>query len=264
MDRQGHPCVSRAVFPLLPLTACLLSLIGCNNACLSGTLNGPNGSTVNIKAASPPPSCGINTANGILHLEVSAAPGASYASSGMGPHIIHLLVTLAEADVHSSPLAGDDTPGWQPLAQQLQGHPFQLDLLATPGPNGSSQQIPDSVLPAGIYRQIRLRFAGLPPAGLPFEESIPGANRCGRGSPHCAVMSDGRVWPLVFPASRPALRIMLENASERELYVPPDDSVTLVIELDPVRSYLWSSRDSLFFAPVFRLSVRQPASSSQD
>jgi len=266
MDQQVYPRFSRALSISIPLIASLFFVTGCNNTCVSGTLNGPNGSTINVRTSSPPPSCVVNTATGILHLEIGAAPGVSSAPSSTGPHITHLFVALAGVDVHSSPLARDDTPGWQPLTQQ---RPVQVDLLADPSPSGSASFIPDSVLPAGVYRQIRLRFASLPPASLPpaslaLDESVLAANHCGTNSPHCAVMSDGRVLPLIFPPSRPDFRMMLESASGRELYVPPDGTVTLAIELDPVRSYLWPSGESVLFAPVFHLSVLPPDSSSQD
>jgi uncharacterized protein DUF4382 len=252
MGGAGFHRLSQAWSTLFPLTTCLLCAAACNNTCVSGTLNAPGGSTVNVKVASPPPSCTLTTANGIVHLEIGAAPGATSAPGITGPHMTHLFVTLAGVDVHSSPLASDETPGWLPLASELQGHPLQVDLLEDAHANASSAPFPDAVLPAGAYRQIRLRFAGLPqgPAGLE-------ANPCGAGAPHCAVLSDGRVQPLALPPSRPDLRIVLEGVPGHGLYVPPDGAVTLVLELDRDRSWVWRAGDALLFAPVFRLSVRQ-------
>src|SRR5262249_12181901 len=145
-------------------------------------------------------SCTLSTANGIVHLEIGAAPASS---TGPGitafamerPFVAHLFVTLAGVDVHSSPLAGDDTPGWLPLANQLQAHPLQIDLLAEPHANASSAAFPDAILPTGAYRQIRLRLSGLPPAGtpsasMPYSDSALETNRCGAAVPHCAAMSD--------------------------------------------------------------------------
>jgi hypothetical protein len=239
---------------LFPLTACLLCAAACNNTCVSGTLNAPGGSTVNVKVASPPPSCPLTTANGIVHLEIGAAPGATSTPGITGPHMAHLFVTLAGVDVHSSPLASDETPGWLPLASELQAHPFQVDLLEDANANASAAPFPDAVLPAGAYRQIRLRFASLPLGQFALE-----TNHCDAGAPHCAVLSDGRVQALALPPSRPDLRILLESTPSRELYVPPDGAVTLAIELDRDRSWTWPAGDALLFAPVFRLSVRQNA-----
>jgi len=181
------------------------------------------------------------------------------------PYVTHLMVTLAGIDAHTSPLATDDTPGWQPLASQLQAHPVQLDLLADAHANASSARFPDAVLPTGAYRQIRLRLASQPPANLvptslPWvePESVHETNPCGAGVPHCAVMSDGRVWPVALPPSRPDWRITLESAPGRQLYVPPDATVALVIELDRDRTWVWPSGESMLFAPVFRVNVHQP------
>jgi hypothetical protein len=251
MGGAGYHRLSRAWSTLFPLTACLLYAAACNNTCVSGTLNAPGGSTVNVKVASPPPSCPLTTANGIVYLEIGAGSAGTSAGS-TGPHMTHLFVTLSGVDVHSSPLASDDTPGWLPLAGELQAHPLLVDLLEDPHANASSAPFPDAVLPAGAYRQIRLRFASLPqgPAGLE-------ANPCGAGAPRCAVLSDGRVQALALPPSRPDLRIVLESVPGRELYVPPGGAVTLVLELDRDRSWVWPAGDALLFAPVFRLSVRQ-------
>jgi len=253
VGRTVYLRVSQVSSSFLLLTACLLCAIGCHNTCVSGTLNSSAGSTVIVNVSSPPPSCTLSTANGIVHMEIGAPSGAIAPSApGIGaPHVTHLFVTLAGVDVHSSELAADDALGWQPLAAELQVHPLQLDLLADADANSSAAPLPDAVLPAGMYRQIRLRLASLPP-----EESALETNPCG-GGPHCAVMSDGRVQPVAFPSSRPNLPVMVDGIPGRELYVPPDGNVTLVIELDRDRS--WGSRTggSLLFNPVFRLTIRQ-------
>ena len=261
-------------FTLFPLAACLLCVTGCQNTCVSGTLNSPSGSTVAVKTGSSPPSCTLSAASGIVHLEIGAvsgtigAPGIT-AFPMTRPFVTHLFVTLAGVDVHSSPLAGDDTPGWLPLAPQLQAHPLQIDLLAEPRANASSAPFPDAILPTGAYRQIRLRLAsqpsnGLAPTNLPRADSVLEANRCVAGAPHCAVMSDGRAWPVAFPPSRADLRIMLEGTAGHELYVPPDGTVALVIELDRERSWVWPSGDSMLLQPVFRLSFQQPFNVSEN
>jgi len=236
MRRPVHLRLPQAPFSLLLLTACLLCVSGCQNTCVSGTLN----------------SCKLSAANGIVRMEIGAASGNLATSApSLPPHITHLFVTIAGVDVHSSALANDDTPGWQPLAAELAAHPLQLDLLADARANSSAAPFPDALLPAGVYRQIRLRLAT-----APVQDFALGTGHC-VGSPHCAVMSDGRVRPVAFPFSRPELRIVLESGSGRELYVPPDGTVALRIELDRDRSWAWPSGDSLLLHPVFRLTVEQ-------
>src|SRR5579859_6263188 len=253
---MGLQCNPSTASALLLLSSCVLGATGCNNTCVSGTLNGPGGSTVSVKAGDPPPSCLLSAANGMVHLEIGAASGTTsspFVIAPLRPRVTHLFVTIAGVDAHSSPLALDDTPGWQPLGAALQQHPLQLDLLADPQANASSALFPDASLPAGAYRQIRLRLAS-PLPGEPVLET----SRCNTGAPHCAVFSDGRVSTLAFPVSRPNLRIVLDGAPGHELYVPPDGAVALVIELDRDRTFLWPSGDSFFLAPVFHLRVQLP------
>lgn len=254
MGQRCNPCLSRTASALLLLSFPLLGTAGCNT-CVSGILNGPGGSTINVKAGDPPPSCKLSTANGMVQLEIGAASGATSTPGTialpLGPRVTHLFVTVAGVDAHSSPLAVDNTPGWQPLAASLQQHPLQVDLLADPHDNASSAPFPNASLPTGTYRQIRLRLA----SSLTGEPA-PEASRCGTGTPHCAVMSDGRVTPLAFPGSRPNLRIVLDGGPGHELYVPPDGAVALVIELDRDRSFLWPSGDSFLLAPAFHLRIQ--------
>lgn len=259
MGPQAHHRLSRTSSALLLAVCFLLCITGCNNTCVSATLNSPGGSNINIKAGNPPPSCPLSTANGIVHLEIGAASEATSSPSVIGAHMIHLYVTVTGIDLHPSLLAVDDTPGWQALAPRLQQHPIQFDLLADPHANASSAPFPDTVLPAGTYRQMRLRLAS-PLA----RESLLQASLCGAGTSHCAVDSDGRVWPLSFPPSRHDLRIVLDTIPGGELYVPPDSVVALIIELDRDRSFLWPSGDSFLFVPVFHLSTQQSADFSQN
>ena len=260
MGLKYNPRGSRTASALFLLCSCVLGATGCNNTCVSGVL-APGGSTVNVKAGNPPPSCSLNAANGTVQLEIGAASGTStpFVITPLRPRVLHLYVTIAGVDAHSSPLAVDDTPGWQPLAAGLQQHPVQLDLLADPLANAAYAPFPDASLPGGAYRQIRLRLAG-PPAGEPALET----SRCSTGAPHCAIFSDGRVPTLAFPVSRPNLRIVLDGAPGHELYVPPDGAVALVIELDRDRTFLWPSGDSFFLAPVFHLHVQLPANVAEN
>lgn len=262
MDLHGNSHLSRTASALLLLCFCVLGATGCNNTCVSGTLNGPGGSTVNVKAGDPPPSCSLSTANGTLHMEIGAASGTTsvpFVIAPLRPRVTHLFVTVAGVDVHSSPLAVDDAPGWQPLAKSLQQHPLQVDLLADPQENASSAPFADASLPAGAYRQIRLRLA----SPLPVEPALE-TSRCNTGTPHCAVFSDGHVSPLDFPVSQPHLRIVLDGAPGHELYVPPDGAVALVIELDRDRTFLWPYNDSFVLAPVFHLRVQLPANVAEN
>lgn len=261
MHFQGNSRLSRTAPALVLLFACVLGATGCNNSCVSGFF-APGGSTVNVKAGSTPPSCTLSAASGMVQMEIGAASGTTstpFIVAPLRPHVTHLYVTVEGVDAHSSPLAVDETPGWQPLAASLQQHPLQVDLLADAQANAASAPFPDASLPAGAYRQIRLRLANAA-SGEPGLE----ASRCSTGTPHCAVFSDGHASPLDFPVSRPNLRIVLDGAPGHELYVPPDGRVELVIELDRDRTFLWPSGDSFFLEPVFHLRVQLPANVAEN
>ena len=262
MDLHGNSRLSRSASAWLLLYSCALGATGCNNTCVSGTLNGPGGSTINVKAGDPPPSCKLSTASGMVHLEIGAPAGTTstpFVIAPLRPRVTHLYVAVAGVDAHSSPLAVDDTPGWQPLAASLQQHPLQVDLLADPQANASSAPFPEASLPTGAYRQIRLRLASALSGELALE-----AGRCSTGTAHCAVFSDGRASALAFPVSRSNLQMVLDGAPGHELYVPPDGAVALVIELDRDRTFLWPSGDSFFLAPVFHLRVQLPANVAEN
>ncbi|HLZ90306.1 MAG TPA: hypothetical protein VKQ28_01225 [Candidatus Acidoferrum sp.] len=153
---MGLQCNPSTASALLLLSSCVLGATGCNNTCVSGTLNGPGGSTVSVKTGDPPPSCSLSTASGMVHLEIGAASGTTsspFVIAPLRPRVTHLFVTISGVDAHSSPLAVDDTPGWQPLAAALPQHPVQLDLLGDPDENAASVPFTDASLPAGAYRQ---------------------------------------------------------------------------------------------------------------
>ena len=238
----------------LPLSTCLFFTAGCHNTCFSGIL-APGGSTVIVKVSDPAPSCMLTMANGTVRMEIGAASLAASVPT-VSPHLVHLFVTVSAVDLHSSELASDDSPGWLPLAH-LQGHPLQVDLLADPHVNAAA--VPDAILPAGVYRVVRLRLAS-----TPLDEGTLETNPCGKDAPHCAVMSDGFVRPLAFATSRSDLRFVPESASGRSLYVPPEGVAVLTIQLDPGRSLLLASGDSLVLAPVFRVTIESPTSAPEN
>lgn len=254
MSRPAYLRPAQALSLFLPLTACLLCAAACNNTCFSVALNPPN-SAVNVKISSLPPSCTLTTANGAVHLEIGGASAATPSLGSVGPHIVHLFVTLAGVDAHSDALAGDGFPVWQPLLPQLEAQPLQVDLLA--GHSSSSSAFWDALLPAGIYSRIRLRAATSTP-GTPGAFILE-ASHCGPDALHCAVLSDGSIQPLEFPSLARNFWILSETIPGGGLYVPPDGVVTFRIEFDRGRSFLWLSGDSLLLAPVFRMSVQAPA-----
>src|SRR5262249_10336339 len=143
------------------------------------------------------------------------------------PHFTHLFVTLVGVDAHPNALADNDSPGWRPLAIELQEHPRQVDLLADSQGTSSTASFTEAVLPAGFYGRLRLRFAA-----PRTNENILGVNACHSPALHCAATSDDRIVPLTFAAPALSFQISSESADGQRFFVPPDGTVTLKIELN--------------------------------
>jgi uncharacterized protein DUF4382 len=185
-------------------------------------------------------------------LAIGAKSEARSTPAGARAHLSHIFVTLAGVDMHASALAQEESAGWQPLAAQLQQHPLQVDLLADAQATSSSVALSDAVLPAGLYGQVRLRLAVAPANG-----QFAGTNHCGGQTLHCAVTSDGRVLAVQFLGATPNIRVRSENTAGQRLYVPPDGTTALTIELDADRSFLLPLGDSVLLAPVFHVNVQR-------
>jgi hypothetical protein len=262
---ETHHRLSRALASFLSLTALSLCAVACNNTCVFGALNSP-GTTVTIKIGNPPPACNLATTNGAVHIEIGAATGTTSAepaasANGMArTHITHLFVTLAGIDAHPALDADDSSPEWQPLAPQLNAHPLQFDLLAPHDAEGGSRPFPQALVPAGVYRLVRLRLAMRPSSGESLleanqNEPVLETSACSTGFLHCAVTSDGRIQPLAF-AAQSNLRIPPESMDGRWLHVLPDAAVSLRVEFDRDRSFLWPVGDDFRLIPQFHLRVQ--------
>jgi len=253
---------------LLCAAILVLGACGCHNTCVSGVLNSP-GSTINVKIGSPQPTCTLSQATGVVQIGIGAAATAETGPNGAqgeeptdsgtaSAQIAHLYVTLAGIDAHASPEADDRATDWQPLAPQLAAQPLQVDLVAPARGEGAPAPMQEAVVPAGVYRQVRLRLAMLRSARdslVETTESVLETSRCGADVLHCAVTSDGRMRPL---ASMLDLRVSPEGMGGRWLTVPPDGAVTMVIELDKERSFLWPTGEGLRPRAQFRVRFEEP------
>lgn len=88
MELHGNSRLPRTASALFLLCSCVLGATGCNNTCVSGVL-APGGSTVNVRAGNPPPSCSLNAANRTVQLEIGAASGTStpFVITPLRPHV---------------------------------------------------------------------------------------------------------------------------------------------------------------------------------
>ena len=149
---------------LLAIVFSCVALVGCSNYCLNVQTN--PGGTINTNT-----SCQTTTMTGNVALSI----GALQESDSTGPmttapaRATQVFVTLRGVDAFADPLPGDDAPAWRELAPQLASRPAQIDLNAPVGDFCTTSQLGMATVPAGIYRQLRLRV-------VPNPDSSPAAN----------------------------------------------------------------------------------------
>jgi hypothetical protein len=236
-------CRSHA-FPAALLFAIWLS--GCNNTCFTFTSNPPTG-TIGVKASDPRPTCTLAKANGAVRLTVLTNPMCSSCSDS--GRIRHIFVSIRDIGIHPSPTADDDSPDWQELLPPgLVKQPLQIDLVRGTTDRSVREPLREiATIPAGIYRQLRLRVAPNQPA---TDERLPEESPCGRGSSSCIVMADGRIQPLPLEGGSSQIRITLDRIEGASLLIPPDTDSDLVIELKLVWSWFASADEGMRLLPV--------------
>jgi hypothetical protein len=221
----------------LPSRAVLFFVVwstGCNNTCFTFTSNPPTG-TINIKVSDPQPACTLTKATGGVRLVVQTVPKCSSCSESS--RIQHLFLTIRSIDVQQSSTADDDSPHWQELAPQFATQPIQIDLVGGTADRGTREPLGEVVaIPAGIYRQVRVRLVG----GLPATDEPMRNIACGGASLNCAVMADGTIQPLPFDTASAELRITSERIVGGFLLIFPDSDADLVIEMRPAWSWVSS------------------------
>jgi len=192
-----------------------LALSGCNNTCVLFTSNPPTGK-LEIVVTDAKPTCTLTTVKGTVLVEIGSSPMPSPSQDSSSAQ--HIFVTLRGIEAHPSMAAGDDSPDWQQLAPQLARHPLQVDLMERVSPCAASPSV-ESDVPAGVYRQIRVRLVPNQPAQ---GEQVPDVNACGRVGFNCVVRADGSTHPLVLDGAAPEVRIASEQVDGGSLFILPD------------------------------------------
>jgi len=220
-----------------------LPLSGCGTSCISGVIN--TGSIFSVNTSS----CVNNQTVGIVTLRLSASAPSS--EGPMAPHLLHLFVTIRGIEAHPSAAADDDSPDWQELAPALVAHPAQIDLMAPTVNSCASNRILQTVVPAGVYRQIRLRLVSVE---LAIEDASSEASACGRFGANCAVAANGKISPLAFKEGAPELRIPASSLPDGFFRVLPDTRTNLTIEFNTFSSLAVPSGEAVRLIPVFTVT----------
>jgi Domain of unknown function (DUF4382) len=233
-------------FPPALLCAGLMSFLpvaGCGTSCIQGVFN--SGGAVSLNTSS----CFNNPSLGTVMLAVSAS--APSQEGPMAAHLLHVFVSIRGIEAHPSATADDDSPDWQELAPELAAHPAQIDLMARAANQCAANPIPQTLVPAGVYRQIRLRLvASDSAAGDDSSEE----SACGGIGPNCAVAANGKISPLAFENATPEFRILPASMPDGFFRVLPDTRTNLTIEFNTFSSLAVPSGESIQLIPVFTVA----------
>jgi hypothetical protein len=236
-------------FPVALLS--VFGFIGCNT-CVTFISNPPSG-TLGIVASNPIPACTLPKMNAAVRLRL-ATESACSSCVGSG-QVRHIFISIRGIELNSSATTHADSPDWQELLPpELEQKPHQIDLLES----NVGQSIRESfgktaLLPAGIYRQLRLRLVPNQPA---MEDRLPEKNACGSGTFNCIVMADGGIRPLLLNDGFPELRITSDKMEGGALLFLPDTDTDLIIEWKLVWAWSSSAGTGVRFVPALTSSAK--------
>jgi len=212
----------------------VVALTGCNS-CVTFISNPPNG-TLGIVATDPKPACTLPKVMSAVRLRLAGGPACS--SCVGSSQVKHIFLSIRGIELNSNAAVRDDAPDWQELLlPELEQKPLQIDLFENNAVQGVQEPFERTAhIPAGIYRQLRLRLVPNQPAA---EDRLPENNPCGSGTFNCIVMADGGIQPLQLDDGSSELRITLDRVDGASLLFSPDADADLIIELKFV--WEWSS-----------------------
>jgi hypothetical protein len=251
-----QPKRASQIYFLLTLLFCL-SMVGCSNYCFVFISN-PGGS---VATGSNTPSCQLNSSTGTVGLHVTAAPTPDAQATPAPAAIQHIFVTLRGIEASPSVIPNDDSPDWRELAPHLATQPAQLDLLAHDSDSCDRNQhtFADVAIPAGAYRQIRLRLLPNQPA---TDEPVPEENACGSVGFNCVITADGRSRALVLDGPSSQFQISSDRISGGFFRVFPDTAVNLNIEFNPQSALFIPADEAVRVLPAFTVAPQTSCESA--
>ena len=229
----------------------VFGLTGCNT-CVTFTSNPPTG-TLGIVASDPRPVCTLTKMNAAVRTQLAAEPVCS-SCVGSG-QVQHIFISIRGMELNSSATAHDDSPDWEELLPaELEQKPLQIDLLESNLAQGVQEPFERTAhIPAGIYRQLRLRLVPNQPT---IEDRLPEKNPCGSGTFNCIAMADGSIQPLLLDEGLPELRITSGKLESASLLFPPDTHTDLIIEWKLVWEWTSSADKGVRPMPALASSAR--------
>lgn len=206
-------------------------LTGCANTCFVAVSNPPTG-TIGVVTGNPPPACTLAKAKGAVRVVTHVNRLCEFCSESN--RIQSVFLSLKGIDIHPKANAWDESSDWQELFPQLEKQPLQVDLLNESANSPRAKSITEKLLiPAGTYDLVRLRITSNQRGA---DDEIPAKNACGSVGPHCVVMADGQIEPLVFVTDTIEFRFASETREDGLFFVLPGSDSELLIELTPIAS----------------------------
>ncbi len=202
-------------------------------------------------------SCGgsvsVNSMNGTGAIKVTLTdpPSCAFPNGNFD----HVYVTIRSVQAHISATAGDNDPGWQELAPQLNTQPVQIDLFSA-GANACllSTLGSNTALPAGTYQQIRLLL--VPNSG---GSDVPPTNACGSQGYNCVVLHDGSIHELQLSSqANTGLKIPPGQILGGPITVKPGEDVDLNIDFNACASILQEGNGDYRLKPVLTAGQVSP------
>jgi len=231
-----------------------IALAGCGNSCFLLVSNpGGGGGTISGSA----PNCSLNQTNGDVNLRITSS--LTLPAGAGANRIQHVFVTIRGIEANPSAIADENSPDWQELAPKLVPQPVQLDLLGRSGDSCESRTSEHVTVPAGEYRQIRLRLS---PNQPDTSDPVLPENWCGSVSFNCVVTSDGDIRPLILDSEFSQIKVPSERITGGFFRILPETTVNLKIEFNPESSQFIPLDDVVRLVPVFTVELQTPCDST--
>ncbi|MGA9972708.1 MAG: DUF4382 domain-containing protein [Candidatus Acidiferrales bacterium] len=179
-----------------------------------------------------------------INVSITDPPSCKYPNGDFQ----HVYVTIRSVQAHTSSTAGDNTPGWQELAPQLNNQPMQIDLFAA-GPDACLLTMlgSNTALPAGTYQQIRLLLVPNDGSSGP----LPATNACVNEGFNCAILQDGSVHELQLSSqANTGLKIPPGQIEGGPITVEAGQDVDLNIDFNACASIIQEGNDQFRLKPV--------------
>lgn len=227
-----------------------VTLVSCGDSCFVFVSN-PGG------VANPGPSCSVNPMNGNVRLRLASTPAP--ATNDEQIRIQHIFVTIRGIEAAPNVSADEGSTDWQELVPNLTEQPVQVDLLPEKVNSCESAAFETVSIPAGAYRQIRLRLS---PNQSDADTPAPQDNLCGTVGLNCIVASDGGSRPLILDSESLQIQIPSDRISGGYFRILPEATANLTIELNAQSSLFIPAGQDMRFIPVISADAQSSCDSA--